>query len=605
MTWSPPTSVAASLTGPAQITVTWTNPGGTDWNDVWRARKGESGRGICIGSTIAAVTSFVDTAAPLGQEVRYLVFAGDGPRSSIDWSTTEAWSGYVVSTLALPSGLTAKRVGPDVVLTWANPSGTSTGAVIQSSTNGGTTWSTLASPTGTAMTTWTHASASQASTWTYRVALTVGAQTSAYSAASNTVAIPAAPAAPSNLASPPVFDPAAAVVFSWQPAPVDTTDQSAYELQHRDQAVGGAFTSTGKVTSATSARSFAAGTFTVGKKYEWQVRTYGLHASASPWSALAVSATSTTPVVSLAVADPYGSSTLTATAGYYQAESSPVATVSWTLQRGATLLEQATDTSGSLAHAFASPLSSGSTYTLTATVQSVAGLQSVPFSQTFVVTFAPPPVPVTSSNFSPATGSVLVSWSVPAGSPAAVSVEVWRGTLRLASGLPLSGSILDRIPPLGTGLLYRVIATSALPSTSEADEVVDTTIVEPGYSRILLNGGTGWTKLVGLSLDPAVALSGSLDRVMKQYAGRPDQVVYSGEARAKGLSISGLLDPAAVIGAADALEDLVMTPGVACYRDPDGRRIFVALLDYAYAAGVNARPLIPVRISAQRVDYVE
>ena len=171
MTWSPPTSVAASLTGPAQITVTWTNPGGTDWNDVWRARKGESGRGICIGSAIAAVTSFVDTAAPLGQEVRYLVYAGDGPRNAIDWSTG-SWSGYVVATLAPVTGLTAKRVGPDIVLTWTNASGTSTGAVVQSSTNGGTTWSTLASPTGDAMTTWTHASASQASTWTYRVALT-------------------------------------------------------------------------------------------------------------------------------------------------------------------------------------------------------------------------------------------------------------------------------------------------------------------------------------------------------------------------------------------------------------------------------------------------
>ena len=130
MTWSPPTSVAASLTGAGQITVTWTNPPGTDWNDVWRARKGESGRGICIGSAIAAVTSFVDTAAPLGQEVRYLVYAGDGPRNAIDWSTG-SWSGYVVSTLALPSGLTAKRVGPDIVLTWSNASGTSTGAVVQ------------------------------------------------------------------------------------------------------------------------------------------------------------------------------------------------------------------------------------------------------------------------------------------------------------------------------------------------------------------------------------------------------------------------------------------------------------------------------------------
>ena len=35
------------------------------------------------------------------------------------------------------------------------------------------------------------------------------------------------------------------------------------------------------------------------------------------------------------------------------------------------------------------------------------------------------------------------------------------------------------------------------------------------------------------------------------------------------------------------------------------RPLFHVEDDYAYAAGVNARPLIPVRISAQRVDYVE
>lgn len=232
MAFTPTSNVVATVTGLGQITVTWTNPPGTAWVDVWRAT--QNGSQVNIRSAVAVTASITDTAAPLGQQVRYLVYAGDGPRNDINWSITGPWSAWVTTSVVVPSGLTAKRVGSDVVLTWTNPAGSaSTGAVVRASTNGGSSWSTLASPSGAGMVTWTHTGASQVSTWVYQVQLQVGGQSSGWSASSNSVGPVAAPFAPSNLDAGPAFDPALASTWSWRHNPADATDQTAFEIQHR------------------------------------------------------------------------------------------------------------------------------------------------------------------------------------------------------------------------------------------------------------------------------------------------------------------------------------------------------------------------------------
>ena len=597
-------NVVATIAGLGQVAIAWTNPPGTAWVDVWRGRKGQSGRGICILAAAAATTSFVDTSAPLGAEVRYLVYAGDGPRSEINWDTNGTWSNFVTTSVLAPGSLTAKRIGSDVVLTWTNPAGAaSTGAVVRASTNGGSSWSTLASPSGAGMVTWTHTGASQVSTWVYQVQLQVGGQSSGWSASSNSVGPVAAPFAPSNLDAGPAFDPALASTWSWRHNAADTTDQTAFEIQHRIQG-SPSWSTTGKITSSDSSRTWGAGSFVVGQLYEWQVRTWGLHATVSPWSALSTVATSSTPVAGIATTSPYAASTLTVEGSYYHAESSPAAAMRWTLTSDAgAVIETASELipgSGVVAHTFLTPLVDGLTVFVGLQVQSAAGIWSPLVTTALTAAFVKPPAPTVSAVFGQADASVALTYQTPAGGTApAVSVEVWRGAVRLAAGLPTVGTIVDRIPPLGQAVQYRVVSVSALPSAAETLITVSTVETTP---RIWINAGDGFVLSAAIRRRPKVDFTFGVEQVSVQFAGREYPVTFWGEASRRRSPIAGAVQTVAEI---DALERVVAARTVACYRDPDGRRIFVALGDLQYPGGSDVQLVKPISIDARQTDFTE
>ena len=601
MAFTPTSNVVATVTGLGQITVTWTNPGGTDWNDVWRATR--NGSQVNIRSAVAVTASITDTAAPLGQQVRYLVYAGDGPRNDINWSITGPWSAWVTTSVVVPSGLTAKRIGSDVVLTWTNPAGAaSTGAVVRASTNGGSSWSTLASPSGAGMVTWTHAGASQTLTWVYQVQLQVGGESSGWSASSNSVGPVAAPFAPSNLDAGGVFDPAAASTWSWRHNPADTTDQTAFEIQHRIQG-SPSWSTTGKITSSDSSRTWGAGSFVVGQLYEWQVRTWGLHATVSPWSALSTVATSSTPVAGIATTSPYAASTLTAEGSYYHAESSPAAAMRWTLKTVAgTVLETASElipASELVTHAFKATIEDGATYVVGLQVQSAAGLWSPEATKSLTAAFVKPPFPVASAVFSEADASVTLSFSAPDGTPAAVAVEVWRGGVRLAGGLPTVGTVVDRIPPLGEVVEYRVVSISGLPSAAVTVVTVSTVEAEP---KLWLNGGDGFVLSASIEWNPEASFDVSVEQTGVRFAGREYEVPFWGEGAERQFRISGVVDSTAQVA---AIEALVSARNTACYRDPDGRRIFCRLDGPKYAAGWTTAAVKPVSVEARQVSFTE
>lgn len=601
MAFTPTSNVVATVTGLGQITVTWTNPGGTDWNDVWRATR--NGSQVNIRSAVAVTASITDTAAPLGQQVRYLVYAGDGPRNDINWSITGPWSAWVTTSVVVPSGLTAKRIGSDVVLTWTNPAGAaSTGAVVRASTNGGSSWSTLASPSGAGMVTWTHAGASQTLTWVYQVQLQVGGESSGWSASSNSVGPVAAPFAPSNLDAGGVFDPAAASTWSWRHNPADTTDQTAFEIQHRIQG-SPSWSTTGKITSSDSSRTWGAGSFVVGQLYEWQVRTWGLHATVSPWSALSTVATSSTPVAGIATTSPYAASTLTAEGSYYHAESSPAAAMRWTLKTVAgTVLETASElipASELVTHAFKATIEDGATYVVGLQVQSAAGLWSPEATKSLTAAFVKPPFPVASAVFSEADASVTLSFSAPDGTPAAVAVEVWRGGVRLAGGLPTVGTVVDRIPPLGQVVEYRVVSISGLPSAAVTVVTVSTVEAEP---KLWLNGGDGFVLSASIEWNPEASFDVSVEQTGVRFAGREYEVPFWGEGAERQFRISGVVDSTAQVA---AIEALVSARNTACYRDPDGRRIFCRLDGPKYAAGWTTAAVKPVSVEARQVSFTE
>ena len=106
MAFTPTSNVVATVTGLGQITVTWTNPPGTAWVDVWRAT--QNGSQVNIRSAVAVTASITDTAAPLGQQVRYLVYAGDGPRNDINWSSRCSSESSPSLRLSLPLAATRR-----------------------------------------------------------------------------------------------------------------------------------------------------------------------------------------------------------------------------------------------------------------------------------------------------------------------------------------------------------------------------------------------------------------------------------------------------------------------------------------------------------------
>src|SRR5690606_32530886 len=121
---------------------------------------------------------------------------------------------------------------------------------------------------------------------------------SEYSASSNTVQLITPPLAPSGR-GPSVADATETNTLVWNHNSVDTTPQSAYELQYRDFLSADPWTTTGKITSPLSQHVITAGTWTNGSPPEWQVRTWGAHADPSGWSTTQVTRLNNRPVVGI------------------------------------------------------------------------------------------------------------------------------------------------------------------------------------------------------------------------------------------------------------------------------------------------------------------
>ena len=112
---------------------------------------------------------------------------------------------------------------------------------------------------------------------------------------SNVVAVSAPPLPPTKLSpngSP--RDASPNIRFEWQYNSQDTTAQQTYQMQVRE--VG---TTTWTQYSGTTLSYRDIPDFTNGKSYEWQVRTRGSHPTYSPWSEIAVFATSAKPTCNI------------------------------------------------------------------------------------------------------------------------------------------------------------------------------------------------------------------------------------------------------------------------------------------------------------------
>lgn len=515
----------------------------------------------------AAVTTYVDGTTVANKSYQYAIRA-----TNASGNATSTDSGIVWTTPGVPtSPAAAKDVAGNIVVTWAAPASAPNAAdlkyEVSESTDGGTIWTVLTTTAAGALT-WTHTAPSAVLPHIYRIRAIVnpvglvGSGLASGYVSTNTVQLLTPPAAPTNLTSSPAgtANRAQAIVLSWTYNSLDSSPQTKYTLQHRAVGSGSWTTTLGPVSSAQSFYAMPPNTYPTGTAFEWQVLTYGLHASPGPYSAVATVQISSVPGVSIsspAAASVVTTATLTVTWAFSDPDGDPQGSWEAILFEDGVPVETKVGSDTALTTTFAYRLKELTPYTVQVRVRDSRGLWSTPDTKAFTVNYPEPPVPViTSSEWNWETATIEIEISVPAptgGEVAADHLEVWRSIddgpyMLLVNDLPPDTiSYQDTTPTVDGKNEYVVVAVSDLPSAAQSDpEVLAATVVTPqegdGRPAVWLSGGPGFTIVGRLATEVDVVAGRLRERVLRRYAGRPLPVEHSGEHVDETWQISGVLN---------------------------------------------------------------
>ena len=172
-----PTALTATASGTTQINLSWSAPasdGGAPITGykIEVSSNGTSGWTDLVANTSNTTTTYAHTGLTAGSTRHYRVSAinanGAGTASNVDSATT------ATTVPGAPTGLTATASGTTQInLSWTAPASTGgsaiTGYKIESSSDGGSSWSDLVANTGNANTTYAHTGLGGGTTRHYRV----------------------------------------------------------------------------------------------------------------------------------------------------------------------------------------------------------------------------------------------------------------------------------------------------------------------------------------------------------------------------------------------------------------------------------------------------
>lgn len=585
LTPNPVSNLVLTKNSDTSHTLSWTRneearrPYGHIWVNRWDNVRD---RWYGVAELGGGATSYTDSSTMADRQYRYYVDVGNTAGIS-----SKVYTGYSSTVPAAHENLQWTKDGANVVLTWTKKSSLPVTTDVDESTDGGATWvdmATVAAGTNT----WTHTAPSTATTHIYRVRPIASGVAGAF-ITSTVVQLLAAPLAPTGLSpdGPAVDNVVASTTLQWTHSPVDGTAQSAYELRYRVNA-GSWVTTGGKVTSAAQLRTIPAATWAHGSTVEWQVKTYGQHADASPWSVIATFTTGARPTATIqtpADGADYGLSTLTAEWVYYDAEGTTQSDALVTLLDAAgQTLHTATVAGAAASYVVPVTLTNFTAYELRVSVRDGSGQWSAVASRTFTANFIPPPAPVVTTSWNPDLGVVVVDVGNPAPSGSevmAVTNRVWRSVNGaafelVADNLPVNTSLTDYTPATQGANTYRVEAVSATPSSAFTEAIVNAT-----SPWLFVSGGPAHSVVARLKGAAVVASTIGREKVLHKFAGRRSPVEFLGGARTQTFRVSGSVDGHGLttLGSWEAWEQVADLPAPLLFRDPMGRRVLVSISD--------------------------
>jgi hypothetical protein len=585
-----PTVVSTVRTNDNSFTLNWTNnPSGEvapydsltvqRWDNV-------AGAWGTIGTLGATATSLTDTSTIVNRAYQWRITANNAAGSS-DWAYFDTYQ----TRPASPSEVKTKAApGGALKVTWINNvsyGSYSTG--LRYYKNGVLVDDTISLAAGE--TTYTLNGVDLTATYTFGVKTvsTVGYASESQWIDGTPTAASTVPNAPADLApNGTVIDTDLDQTLTWTHNPsLDESDQTAFEVEYSIDG-GTTWASTGQIASTESEWTMPAGTVANGLSVTWQVRTWGVHATASVFAAPAVFQTSTTPTVT--INEPAGAtlpvSQLDVEWSYDDAEALPQASWEVELYNGSgSLLERKSGTGEIFAVAMDTVVVDGQPYVLRIRVGDGDGLKSEWVEKSILADFVPPAMPTLSADYSQDSGVTVLTLTPTADDGGVttlpvIGVDVQRRLLdqatevfgpweTLAAGVADDATLIDTTGPIANDGEYRVIAHSEAPSAKVSDPLPPS-----GYDDrwVYVSGGPNFRQVARLMGNIALRSTTSRERSLYQFAGRSKPVMFAGEARTRVIDVAGLLDGESSSPA--EWEDLISDNEVLLFRDPLGHRIY-------------------------------
>lgn len=612
---APQTNMVATVLSDTEILLSWTNHSGEpdsshkyDSIDIDRWDSYSGSWKLVVAGASKTMSSYSDRSVKAGRTYRYTVRAVDDSDRTSRWVSSQ----FVSTTPLAPANVAFTKAVSDVKLTWSNPDSIALDVEVWDTPGGGslTKIATLAA----GATTYTVLAPSPAVSHLYSVrnvaVQAAGMKASAYTTSSVIVSTLAKPNAP-TLTSPSAkyVDAVDAITFTGVHNPADSTSITALEIQWRE--VGSStWLTTNKTTVGSFAYSMAANTLTNLKSWEWRARTWGQHADPSDWSPVATFGTEPKPVATItrpADGEVITSDVIELVWDFYSSTDRVQASYRAVLTRDGVAVASLEGTGPTQRTAVLDyRLTDGATYTLLMQVVDSTGQASLVRSRTNAVDFLEPPAPTVAATWSPTLGAVVLAITNPAnGSLAAASYNrIYRlapdGTWTLmADSVPLSTAVTDSIPEAVATNSYRVVTVSTLSTTATTEVTIDT----PNQGdRFWLNSGAGFGEVFSCRYDPSTSSVYSRPQVTRHFAGRAKPVSFTGIARDRKVSVKAILFSDETGSDRQAAEDVIDQGGVACYRDPFGRRLFVSFDEASFTEGAD---VTSISLSLTEVDYDE
>jgi len=179
----------------------------------------------------------------------------------------------------------------------------------------------------------------------------------------------------------------------------------------------------------------------------------------------------------------------------------------------------------------------------------------------------------------------------------------WVVGVVLAPG-SLVAILIDTMPTIHGSNIYRAVIRSAVPSSKLSAEY-EVVTVEPRWG--FLTTGPSFEELIRVRARLSNRVLVGREKATHHFAGREDDVEFSGEALKKVMAIQGTLYPPSRGGASSepqALEELAKTRSIVLWRDYTGLRIFASLGDVVVDYNTDS-VLYPVAFNLGKVGYNE